>query len=416
MRALPIVAAGVALLLSAGLGVVWQRGLLDAEAPRVQAELPLAAAPLRGTVALRLSASDRPGVSSLTVQIDDQPAQRIAPDTAEIPLDTSGLGDGPHRLRVTAVDGSWRANTATAELVFETDNTHPALDIAEGSLAGVQGETLALYLSPSEPLSSVSGSFLGKDRVFYPVAGGLWRALVGIPIEEAVGHPPLRLELVDGAGNRTFAELPVEVSAGRFPAGGTIRLTAAQEAARRDDRSRARTRKERSDAYRLRLDEARWSAPLAEPVAGRRTSPFGRYRTYSDGRRSYHRGTDLAAPSGTPVAAAAAGVVRQAGWQHIFGNVVIVDHGQGVSTSYNHLSAVSVAVGDVVALGEEVGRVGSTGQSTGPHLHWGLVVDGVSVDAEQWLDRDFSPAEYPTYKDATQLNGGAVWADDTQRN
>ena len=77
--------------------------------------------------------------------------------------------------------------------------------------------------------------------------------------------------------------------------------------------------------------------------------------------------------------------MRQAGWQHIFGNVVIIDHGQGVVTSYNHLSAVSVDVGAAVAAGERIGAVGSTGQSTGPHLHWGLVVDGVSVDAEQWL-------------------------------
>lgn len=416
MRTPLLIASGLILLLTAGLGVAWQRGLLDTSPPAIEASLPTSEAPLRGTVPLRLSVSDAPGVTSLTVQIDERAPQAISPDTAEIPLETATLPDGPHRLRIAATDGSVWENAASVTVSFETDNTHPALDVAEGSLSGVQGKTLALYLRPSEPLASVTGDFLGKPRTFYPVAGGLWRALVGVPIEAEAGHPPLRLELSDHAGNRTFAELPVEIAAGSFPAGGTIRLTATQEAARLDDRSRAKTRKERADVYRQRLPSARWSGPLAQPVSGRRTSAFGRYRTYSDGRRSYHYGTDLAAPAGTPVAAAAAGVVRHAGWQHIFGNVVIVDHGQGVSTSYNHLSATSVAVGDAVEAGQEIGRVGSTGQSTGPHLHWGLVVDGVSVDAEQWLDRSFAPEEFAAFKDATQINGGAVWADDTQRD
>ena len=167
-------------------------------------------------------------------------------------------------------------------------------------------------------------------------------------------------------------------------------------------------RKERDDVYRHKDPEQRWAGPMLRPTGGRRTSAFGRYRTYSDGQRSYHTGTDLADVVGTPVAAAAAGVVRQAGWQHIFGNVVMLDHGQGVSTSYNHLSAVRVQVGDVVQAGDIVGEVGSTGQSTGPHLHWSLVVDGTAVDAEEWLTRDFSEDEWGRRIHLSQVEGGVV--------
>jgi lysostaphin len=75
--------------------------------------------------------------------------------------------------------------------------------------------------------------------------------------------------------------------------------------------------------------------------------------------------------------------------QAIYGNVVIVHHGEGVTTSYNHLSEISVSVGDVVEKGDRLGAVGSTGQSTGPHLHWGLVVAGIPVNPDEWLTDGF---------------------------
>ena len=75
-----------------------------------------------------------------------------------------------------------------------------------------------------------------------------------------------------------------------------------------------------------------------------------------------------------------------AGWQAIFGNVVIVHHGQGLTTSYNHLDEVRVAVGEPVEGGDIIGLLGSTGQSTGPHLHWGVTVAETAVDPAEWLD------------------------------
>ena len=393
------------------LGGVWWTGLLDRRPPVIRVVVPEAEHAHRGSITFQVTFEDDfPDQVVLTGQVDTFIERPIS--AGLVPLDTQPLPDGPHRLTVTATDGSWFRNTVSQTVVFVTDNTPPHLWIAEESLSGMQGKTLAFYIRSSEPLSEVSGDFLSKGRTFYQVEPKLWRSLVGLPIVLEDAHSMLHLTLSDHSGNRTAAAVPVSVETGEFPAGGTIRLTPAQEAARRDDLNRAKTRKERADVYRHRLPDASWTRAMLRPTTGRRTSGFGRYRTYSDGRRSYHYGTDLASPTGTPVIAAASGLVRQAGWQHIFGNVVIIDHGQGVSTSYNHLSAVDVAVGEQVAAGDLVGKVGSTGQSTGPHLHWGLVVDGVSVDPEEWLLSDFLGGAHADFVDASQLNGGAVWTEE----
>ncbi len=102
----------------------------------------------------------------------------------------------------------------------------------------------------------------------------------------------------------------------------------------------------------------------------------------------YHRGVDYAASTGTPVVAPAAGhirlVDREANGFRIHGNTVGIDHGQGVLSIMIHLNSISVREGDFVQAGQTIGTVGSTGASTGPHLHWGLYVNGIAVDPVPW--------------------------------
>lgn len=110
------------------------------------------------------------------------------------------------------------------------------------------------------------------------------------------------------------------------------------------------------------------------PLHGPITSPFGE-RTWEDHTQEFHRGIDIGAPTGTPVAAAKAGKVIFAGEMGTYGNVVFIDHGNGLSTRYAHLSVIDVAVGDELQRGEKLGEVGSTGFSTGPHLHFEVLID-----------------------------------------
>jgi murein DD-endopeptidase MepM/ murein hydrolase activator NlpD len=121
------------------------------------------------------------------------------------------------------------------------------------------------------------------------------------------------------------------------------------------------------------------AAGLVWPVSGPVTSGFGpRW-----GRM--HEGIDIAVPEGTPVVAAAAGVVIHAGWLGGYGNLVVVDHGGGLSTAYAHNSSFAVSVGDSVSQGEVIAYSGNTGNSSGPHVHFEVRVNGSAVDPLGYL-------------------------------
>jgi murein DD-endopeptidase MepM/ murein hydrolase activator NlpD len=115
------------------------------------------------------------------------------------------------------------------------------------------------------------------------------------------------------------------------------------------------------------------------PVNAPMTSPFG----WRWGRM--HEGVDLGAAYGTAIAAAAAGVVIYAGWEGGYGNLTVIDHGGGLATAYGHQSRIAVSVGQSVSQGETIGFVGSTGHSTGPHLHFEVRVNGEAVDPLGYL-------------------------------
>lgn len=126
--------------------------------------------------------------------------------------------------------------------------------------------------------------------------------------------------------------------------------------------------------------------PSMWPVVGKLESGVGGRRNPFGGRGyEYHEGQDIDAAYGTPVQVAASGRVIIAGWQRGYGNVVYVDHGNGLSTRYGHLSAIDVIVGQTVTRGQTIGLVGSTGRSTGPHLHYEVRINNQPVDPRPYL-------------------------------
>jgi len=131
------------------------------------------------------------------------------------------------------------------------------------------------------------------------------------------------------------------------------------------------------------------SVPSLTPVDGARmTSSFGMRRHPVRGGRRMHKGVDLAAPTGTPVYATADGIVGLAKWGRGYGLYIRIDHGAELETRYAHLSRLAVAAGDRVEKGEVIGYVGSTGWSTGPHLHYEVRVDGVAVNPIHYMVAD----------------------------
>ena len=136
-----------------------------------------------------------------------------------------------------------------------------------------------------------------------------------------------------------------------------------------------------------RMWEGPWVIPIGLGGDVWISGYFGEERSFNGGPRGgHHGGTDIAAPAETPVRATNRGVVVLSMLGSIRGNVVAVDHGGGIVSSYGHMASRNVTVGDVVERGDVVGYVGSTGLSTGPHLHWEMSVGGVLVDGLRWLD------------------------------
>jgi len=128
------------------------------------------------------------------------------------------------------------------------------------------------------------------------------------------------------------------------------------------------------------------ATPSLWPVRGYISSGFGDRESPFDSGNEFHEGIDISAPSGSTVAAAAEGVVTFAARNNDLGNAVTIDHGYGIVSRYGHLSEISVHVGQKVMAGERIGLVGSTGRSTGPHLHYEVVVNGYKVNPIKYLN------------------------------
>ncbi|MDO4263978.1 MAG: LysM peptidoglycan-binding domain-containing M23 family metallopeptidase [Deinococcus sp.] len=200
-----------------------------------------------------------------------------------------------------------------------------------------------------------------------------------------------RVVLVQSAPVRFEAELDGQSAAGQFPVGPlgqpvqNLNMPASIAAVLQDPR-RAEETAAVEKAYGLR-GAPMWTEPFANAIAnGRRSSGFGQPRRERAGAKvSYHYGMDYSAPKGTRVQAVNRGRVVLAGTYPVRGGLVAIDHGAGLLSLYFHLSRIDVKPGQSVSRGQQIGAVGSTGYSTGPHLHLELRLRGEAVDPARWV-------------------------------
>lgn len=248
------------------------------------------------------------------------------------------------------------------------------------------GDTIAVTVQTADALATPPTVTLRNQT--YPtfaVGSNRYRALLPTtPLDK-----PGRLSLQITAGDRSQT-LPVTLANRSFP---TQRIWLPP--GKGDDGTDLEF--DRVDAFKKIVSpEKFWNGPFLRPEKGEITAGYGIRRYYNGvfAKDYYHRGVDYANGTGTPIVAPAAGRVALVGRESqgfkIHGNCIGLDHGQGVESIFLHLSRIDVKEGDFVKAGQVIGREGSTGAVTGPHLHWGLYVHGKSIDPTPWRNRGFN--------------------------
>ena len=243
--------------------------------------------------------------------------------------------------------------------------------------AAVQGGIEAIPL----PEGTGRATYGGRDVLV--LSGSPPIAVVGVGLSAKPG----RHEIVLPGEGASATRIPFTVERKRYP---EQRLTIANpKMVNPDPESLARIEREQNlmlAAY-ARFSPQRVSPfPLLRPAEGAVSGQFGRRRILNGEPRNPHSGMDIAAGTGTPILAPAAGTISLVGDFYFNGKTVFVDHGSGLVSMFCHLSAIDVNEGAVVARGSTVGKVGATGRATGPHLHWSLSMNGERIDPQAVLD------------------------------
>jgi len=245
--------------------------------------------------------------------------------------------------------------------------------------AAVPGGVARIGLGAADPPPR---AHIGKDRVLVVRDGDEWVALVGIALAAKPGTK-LRVE-VERAGG-ALERFDIDVGPKQYAA-QHLKVPSGQVDLSAEDLARyERERVHLAAVLQTFTDAAPATLAMLQPVPGPRSGTFGLRRYFNGQPRSPHTGMDIAAPSGTPVIAANAGRVIDTGDYFFPGRTVILDHGQGLLSLYSHLSAIEAEVGDAVAAGAPIGKVGATGRVTGPHLHFSVYLNTVAVDPALFL-------------------------------
>lgn len=250
----------------------------------------------------------------------------------------------------------------------------------------VEGRTGRIEIATTEPVE-ISGQFLGQEfKSIRENDGTQHHIRIGIPMFTEQEVYPLTLNMVDAAGVSMPIDVHLQVVGGSY---GHQNISI-----NNDDLLTLAVENEEIELLagltsEFNLD-ASWTNSLSLPAAAPMNSVFGTRRSYNGSPYNrFHRGTDFAGATGTSALAAAAGTVVFADTLNIRGNTTVIDHGWGLYTVYAHQNVLHVNPGDAVTAGQIIGAIGSTGRSTGPHLHWEVWINGVNVDPMQWVQETF---------------------------
>ena len=415
-----------ALLIAAGIAfLAWRQSV-----PRVRAEV--APVPrfigIKTPLSIHLAAA-RGGVQSAEIRLVQGQGHVVVASPSfpgggseqrvELSVDGKSLGlrEGTATLEVWARDGFWRPlrvdDRAVLSLPVTLDFTPPVVEVLAHTqyLAQGGGGLVAFRVKGGAARVGVNvGGLFLPAYAAGPPESGLLAALIALPFDFPTTSA-VTVVAQDEAGNAASRPVPAEIRPRRFPA-GTVELKEeflarklpellpdrgavppaqypqAFLAVNRDQR-RAAEQMKRQLATRTQVKPL-WEGAFVQPRNTQVFSNFAETRAYRYAGREIdtqvHMGYDLASLKQSPVPAANSGTVVFAGPLTIYGNAVVLDHGLGLQTLYAHLSSLAVKDGDAVKKGQELGRTGSTGLAIGDHLHYEVLIHGISVTPLEWWD------------------------------
>ncbi len=262
---------------------------------------------------------------------------------------------------------------------------NPVVKINQPSLS--QGQTLIVKIANAA--SRPEGTFLDKSLKFSKYQNG-WLVFFGISYWTEPGEYPINIKFVNG----TEISQTINITKGNFKESYLTVTEEQQKIVQPTEADQEIIQRKEADneliaqAYSQSEPVPLWSEPFIRPVEGHVTTGYG-FTRYVNGKvNNRHSGLDIANAAGTPIYAVNNGIVRLAENLLVTGNTTIIDHGGGVFSSYAHQSELLVQAGDVVQKGQLIGKMGSTGFSTGSHLHWVMRIGSAYLNPDYFVGRD----------------------------
>jgi murein DD-endopeptidase MepM/ murein hydrolase activator NlpD len=313
------------------------------------------------------------------------------------------------RLRISRLDRMLISAIVLLSSVFPVElfsNTLPAPKGLDGQYSGKQGQVLVVKVKGEEHATEVKGTFLSRTipffREFRPEEPAGYIGLLGIDMQDEPGTHEFSVEVKQGEQAKQLS-FHVLVAKEQF---AVEHLKLPKEKVDLNQKGVTRWKEEQEHVKQALAENSRlklWHSNFVEPVIGKRTGIFGSVRIMNGKPRNPHNGEDIGAPLGTDVASTNDGIVRIT-VDHIFsGKGIFVDHGMGFYSMYFHLSEILVKDGDLVTAGQIIGKVGATGRATGPHLHWGVKLNGARVNPYALMDLPFKNGVTPAAMGVTPV-------------